>query len=461
MFKTLTKRSTIETATTGTAIPGIDANGKQQSTTQTVVTQIKKRKQRKRNAIIGIVALVVVVIGLAIANGGKEKSINVQTETVSRRTITSIVQATGKIQPEVKVKISPEVSGEIIDLPIKEGQQVTRGQLLAKIKPTTFEAAHEQGMASLNASKARMEQSRANMITAKQAFNRSKELRDKNLISASDYEAAEAQYQVAQANFNASNFEIKATESQLKQLTESLRKTAVIAPMGGVVTSLVSELGETVVGTSQFSGTEMMTVSDLAVMNAEVEVDENDVVNVSIGDKANITIDAYPGRIFRGTIVEIANSAKLKGMGTQEQSTNFEVKIRIDDFKGVDLRPGMSCIAKIETETKENVMAVPMIAVTRRDKSDDPTADSIKRAATGGEVPTIVFINDNGKAKAVPVKTGLSDNLYVEILSGLSGNEEIIKGNYSAVSKELQDKKAIKVENKSTTKSASDTKASN
>ncbi|HET6511182.1 MAG TPA: efflux RND transporter periplasmic adaptor subunit, partial [Candidatus Kapabacteria bacterium] len=303
MFKTFTKRSTIDTASTGTSIPGVDANGKQQSTTQTVVTQIKKRKQRKRNALIGVGVLIALVIGLAVANGGKEQTITVQTETVSRRTITSIVQATGKIQPEVKVKISPEVSGEIISLPIKEGQQVTRGQLLAKIKPTSFEAAHEQGMASLNASKARMEQSRANMITAKQAFNRSKELRDKNLISTSDFETAEAQFQVAQANFNAANFEIKATESQLKQLTESLRKTAVIAPMGGVVTSLVSELGETVVGTSQFSGTEMMTVSDLTVMNAEVEVDENDVVNVSIGDKANVTIDAYPGRTFRGTIV--------------------------------------------------------------------------------------------------------------------------------------------------------------
>ncbi len=453
MFKTFTKRSTIDTASTGTSIPGIDANGKQQSTTQTVVTQIKKRKQRKRNAIIGILALTILFIILAVANGGKEQAVTVQTETVTRRTITSIVQATGKIQPEVKVKISPEVSGEIIDLPIKEGQQVSRGQLLAKIKPTSFEAAHEQGMASLNASKARMEQSRANMITAKQAFNRSKELRDKNLISASDYESAEAQYQVAQANFNASNFEIKATESQLKQLTESLRKTAVIAPMGGVVTSLISELGETVVGTSQFSGTEMMTVSDLAVMNAEVEVDENDVVNVSIGDKANVTIDAFPGRIFRGTVVEIANSAKVMGMGSQEQSTNFEVKIRLDDFKGADLRPGMSCISKIETETKENVMAVPMIAVTRRDKTEDP-ADSIKRVATGAEVPTIVFVNENGKAKAVQVKTGLSDNLYVEILSGISGNEEVIKGNYRAISKELEDKKAIKVDNKAAAKPA-------
>jgi HlyD family secretion protein len=442
MFRTA-KRPTIQTASTGTDIPGIDSNGKPIST-QTVVTQMKKRKQRKRNALIGIGALVLIVVILAIAGGGKEQSITVQTEKVSRRTITSIVQATGKIQPEVKVKISPEVSGEIIELPIKEGNQVTRGQLLARIKPTTFEAAFEQGMASLNASKARMEQARANMITAKAAFGRSSDLKTKNLISAADYEQSEAQYQVAQANFSAANYEIKATESQLKQLQESLRKTSVLAPMNGIVTSLISELGETVVGTSQFSGTEMMTVSDLSVMNAEVEVDENDVVNVQIGDKANVTIDAFPGRVFRGTIVEIANSAKLKGMGTQEQSTNFEVKIRIDDFKGADLRPGMSCIAKIETETKENVMAVPMIAVTRR---DDPNMDSTKKAQMT-EIPTIVFINDNGKAKKVSVKTGLSDNSYVEILSGLKGDEEIIKGNYRAVSKELDDKKAIKVDNK-------------
>lgn len=442
MFRT-TKRPQINTATTGTAIPGNDTNGKPLST-QTVVTQMKKRKQRKRTVFIVSGVLLLVIVVLAIASGGKEEVITVQTEKVTRKTITSIVQATGKIQPEVKVKISPEVSGEIIELPIKEGEQVKRGQLLARIKPTTFEAAYEQGMASLNASKARMEQSRANLITAKASFARAKELRAKNLIAASDFEQAEAQYQVAEATLNAANYEIKATESQLKQLSESLRKTAVLAPMNGVVTQLISELGETVVGTSQFSGTEMMTVSDLNVMNAEVEVDENDVVNIQIGDKANITIDAFPDRTFRGTVVEIANSAKLKGVGTQEQSTNFEVKIRLDDFSGADLRPGMSCISKIETETKENVMAVPMIAVTRRDKGTDTTKKDI------GTVPTVIFINENGKAKMVPVKTGLSDNSYVEVISGLKGDEEVIKGNYRAVSKELEDKKAIKVDNKAT-----------
>lgn len=447
MFRT-TKRPKIDTASTGTAVPGVDSNGKAM-TTQTVVSQMKKRKQRKRNVLIVSGVLLLVIVGLAVASGGKEQMITVQTEKVSRKTITSIVQATGKIQPEVKVKISPEVSGEIIELPIKEGEPVKKGQLLARIKPTTFEAAHEQGMASLNASKARMEQSRANMITAKAAFARSKELKAKNLIAASDFEQAEAQYQVAEATLNAANYDIKATESQLKQLSESLRKTAVLAPMNGVVTQLISELGETVVGTSQFSGTEMMTVSDLNIMNAEVEVDENDVVNISIGDKANVTIDAFPNRTFRGTVVEIANSAKLKGLGTQEQSTNFEVKIRLDDFSGADLRPGMSCISKIETETKDDVMAVPMIAVTRRDNNKGE--DSSKKNTPHAEVPTIVFINENGKAKAVPVKTGLSDNSYVEVLSGLKGDEEIIKGNYRAVSKELEDKKAIKVDNKATT----------
>lgn len=442
MFKT-SSRPVIETATTGTSIPGMDAAGHGEST-KTVVTQIKRRKQRRRNLLLVSLALIIVVVVLAVLNGGKEQAITVQTETVSRRTITSIVQATGKIQPEIKVKISPEVSGEIIELPIKEGQQVNRGQLLARIKPTTFEAAYEQGMASLNATKARMEQSRANLITAKAEFNRSKDLLAKNLISQQDFEQIEARYQVAGANLNAANYEIRATESQLKQLSESLRKTSVLSPMGGVVTSLISQLGETVVGTSQFSGTEMMTISDLAAMNAEVEVDENDVVNIQIGDKANVTIDAYPNRTFRGTVVEIANSAKLKGAGTQEQSTNFDVKIRLDDFSGADLRPGMSCTAKIETETKENVMAVPMMAVTRRE-SRDAKSDSLKKSE---DLPMLVFVNDKGKAKAVTVKTGVSDNQYVEVLSGLKGDEEVIKGNYRAVSKELEDKKAIKVDNK-------------
>lgn len=445
MFKTM-KRPTIDTATSGTKIPGVDVtNGT--TTTKTVVTQIKKRKQRKRNLIIAISALVVLVVALSILNGSKEKTITVQTEKVSRRTITSIVQATGKIQPEVKVKISPEVSGAIIALPIKEGQKVLQGELLAKIKPTSFEAAHEQGMASLNASKARMEQSRANLITAKAEYNRSKDLLSKKLISQSDFEQAEARFQVAEANLSAANYEIKATESQLKQLTESLRKTAVMAPMTGVVTTLVSQLGETVVGTSQFSGTEMMTVSDLSIMNAEVEVDENDVVNIQLGDKANISIDAYPNRVFRGTVIEVANSAKLKGAGTQEQSTNFAVKIRLDDFAGADLRPGMSCTAKIETESKANTMAVPMMAVTRRDKDTSTTNAS----GAPKDIPMIVFINDKGKAKAVTVKTGISDNQYVEIVSGLKGDEEIIKGNYRAVSKDLEDKKAIKVDNAKTT----------
>jgi HlyD family secretion protein len=228
--------------------------------------------------------------------------------------------------------------------------------------------------------------------------------------------------------------------------------------MTGVVSSLISQLGEKVVGTSQFSGTEMMTISDLSVMNAMVDVDENDVVNIKIGNKVKVSIDAFPKRIFTGTVIEIANSAKLKGTGSSDQSTNFTVKVRLDDFGGADLRPGMSCTSRIETETKTNVLAVPLMAVTRRDNEEAKAQDSLKKAQQAGkgtfqegnETPTIVFIVEKGKAKQVPVKTGVSDNSYVEILSGLTGSEEIIKGNFRAVSKELSTGKSVKVDNSGT-----------
>jgi HlyD family secretion protein len=253
--------------------------------------------------------------------------------------------------------------------------------------------------------------------------------------------------------------DVTASKSQLKQYAESLRKTSVASPMNGVITQLISQLGEKVVGTSQFSGTEMMAVSDLSVMNAEVEVDENDVVNIKIGDTSRVTIDAFPGRVFKGIVVEIANSAKLKGTGTQDQSTNFAVKIRLEDFTEGELRPGMSCTAKIETDTKYNVMTVPIMAVTRRineekmatAKADDQQVSEVQKkqqtAKQEDASPTIVFVVENGRAKSVKVKTGISDNSYVEISDGIKGGEEIIKGNYSAVSKELQDKSLVRVDN--------------
>jgi HlyD family secretion protein len=432
----------------------------QQTSTKTVVEKLKKKKKRNRWIWISLAALVLFIVILAIVKGGKEKTITVQVEVASRRTITEVVQATGKIQPEFKVKIAPEVSGEIVSLPFKEGARVQQGQLLAKIKPTSFEAQYSAAVSQLQASKSRVEQMRAQRIQAELALKRIKELQGKGLAAASEVEQAQAAFDIADANIKAAQFDVAATQSQLKTYAESLRKTSVVAPMSGVITQLISQLGEKVVGTSQFSGTEIMTVSDLSVMNAEVEVDENDVVNISVGDTSRVTIDAFPGRIFSGTVVEIANSAKLKGLGTQDQSTNFAVKIRLLGFNEGELRPGMSCTAKIETETKNNVVAVPIMAVTRRTKekaqqSTDITSDEqqVSELAKKAEVtpkqdeaPTIVFIVENGKAKSIPVKTGISDNSYVEILSGIKGTEEVIKGNYAAVSKELQNGSAVKVE---------------
>lgn len=437
-----------------------------QPNTKTVVDKLRKKKKRNRWIWISLAALVVIIGVLIAMNSGKEKAITVQVEKASKRTITEVVQATGKIQPEYKVKVAPEVSGEITQLPFKEGARVKKGQLLAKIQPTSIEAQYEAARASVSGAQARVEQIRAQRIAAQLALKRGKELSAKGIMSASELEQLQANFDISDANFKAGQYDVSASQSQLKQFAESLRKTSVVAPMDGVITQLISQLGEKVVGTSQFSGTEMMTVSDLSVMNAEVEVDENDVVNISLGDTARVTIDAFPNRVFTGVVVEIANSAKLKGVGTQDQSTNFAVKIRLTDFTEGELRPGMSCTAKIETETKTDVMTVPIMAVTRRttmgaaktvEKKDNESpeiSEVAKKEETKKEdsSPLIVFIVDNGRAKSVHVKTGISDNAYVEITEGIKGGEEIIKGNYSAVSKDLKDKSLIRVERLSKTK---------
>jgi HlyD family secretion protein len=424
--------------------------------TKTVVDKLKKKKKRNRWIWISLIALVILVAVLIIIKSGKEKPITVQTEKVSKRTITEIVQATGKIQPETSVKISPEVSGEIIQLPFKEGASVNKGDKLAEILPTAIKAQYQAGLAQLEGSRAQIEQAKAQKLTADLNLKRIKSLHDKALSSDAELEQAQSQYDVTEANLNAAQHNVGYFENNLTLFSESLRKTSVLAPMNGYITQLISQLGEKVVGTSQFSGTEMMVVSDLSVMNAMVDVDENDVVNVKLGDTARISIDAFPDRIFIGNVIEVANSAELKGTGTQDQSTNFQVKIRLTGFQTGELRPGMSCTAKIETQTKSNVLTVPIMAVTRRTvenrtsvKEDQASEVGKKPAAQSEEdrSPTIVFINNGGRAKSVQVKTGISDNSYVEITEGLKGDEEVIKGNYSAVSKDLDDKKLIKIDN--------------
>jgi HlyD family secretion protein len=415
----------------------------------------RKRKRRTRTILIVVGVFVLLIVLAAVFGGGKKNAIAVQTEKVGYHTVTEEVQATGKIQPQVMVKVSPEVSGEIIELPFKEGDRVKKGDLVAKIKPLVFQEQYDAAEASYNSAKAQVEQQRANMIQAEANLKRGKKLNELHLMSDQDYDAAKAAYGSAVAAVNAADYTAKAAEGQMKQLQESLNWTNVLSPMDGVVTSLISQLGEKVVGTASFAGTEMMDISDLSLMNAMVDVDENDVVNIKLGDSVKISIDAFPDRVFTGKVIEIANSAKLSGTGTQDQSTNFTVKVRLDDFGAQDLRPGMSCTARIQTQTKPNVLAVPLMAVTRRDNEDAQAADSLKklREANKGtfheedETLAMVFIVNKDTAKSVTVKTGISDNNYVEILSGLKGGEEVVKGNFRAVSKELENGMLVKVDN--------------
>ncbi len=446
--------TTIETvSTTGTngGSPSIGI-----STMQTNLQLAKnKRKRKTRTLLIVLGSLAALIIIIVIATSGKDTGLTIQTEKVGYQTITEVVQATGKIQPEVMVKLSPEVSGEIVSLPFKEGDGVKKGDLVAKIKPLVFQEQYDAAESNYNSAKAQAESQNATVIQSEADLQRAETLVKSHLMSQQDYDAAKAKHDAAVSAFHAATFTAEAAAGQMRQLQESLNWTNVVAPMNGIITSLISQLGEKVVGTSQFAGTEMMDISDLTVMNAMVDVDENDVVNVKLGDPVKVSVDAFPDKIFTGKVIEIANSAKATGTGTQDQATNFTVKVRLDSLSSSDLRPGMSCTARIATKTKSNVLAVPLMAVTRRETDDEAAADSIRNVReankgtfNGDQQPSlIVFVAKNGVAKKVPVQTGISDNAYVEILGGLKGGEEVIKGNFRAVSKELEDGKKIKVDN--------------
>jgi HlyD family secretion protein len=404
------------------------------------------KKSKKKIIIISIIGVLLIAVTLIVILGSKKESIfTIQTEKAQRRTITQVVTATGKIYPEVQVVISPEVSGEITLLPVKEGMKVHRGDLLMKIKPDIYIAMRDQaasGLASAKASLARVDAD----------YKRSMELSAKGLISASDLEQSKMSYEVAKAQF-------EQADAQLSQSNESLAKTTIYAPMDGTISDLKVELGERVLGTSQFQGTTVMTVADLSRMEARVDVGENDIILISVGDTARIEVDAVQNRKLTGVVYEIGNTAKTTGSGTQEEVTNFTVKIRILD-KDVVLRPGMSMTATIETETKNNVITVPIQSVTTRssskgmEKNQQPSDGSEEMASNDTrikqkteKVKEIVFVVDNNAVKSVEVKRGISDDSYTEIISGLDENKEIVSGSYKAINRELEDGSKVKVDN--------------
>lgn len=429
------------------------------------LTVKQRRARRKKQIIYGLIALVVLWIVGSIIWGKREKPIPVTTETAIRKTIVQTVSATGKIQPEVEVKISPEVAGEIIELPVDDGMPVKKGDLLVKIKPDSYKALLEQQEAAISAAKATNLQQKATMMKTEHDFKRAEDLFNKKLISEQEYNAVEAAQDVAKNTYESSLHEIERAAAGSSQARDQLSKTTIYSPIDGTVTILNSKLGERLVATGQFAGTEVMRVADLGHMEARVDVNENDVVNVKLGDKAEIKIDAYGDRRFKGTVYQIGNTGKTTGTGTQEEVTNFEVKIRIEDHDVV-LKPALSCTADIQTNEVKDVVAVPMQAVTirtgdsnlspeeiekkkqkvaQRDKGDnnaefvDGRAEKVAQKEEREKLAKVVFLKKGGKAEIVKVTTGISDDTYTEIKSGVQPGDEVISGSYSVISRKLKE----------------------
>jgi len=428
--------------------------------------EMKKKKSRKRLWITIIAAVVIIGITVAsVANKRKDKPIPVTVEKAERKNITQLVTATGKIQPEVEVKIAPEVSGEIVDLPVHEGQVVHKGDLLLRIKPDVYKAQVEAQQAALAGSRAAIEQHKAELVKADLDLKRIKSLHEQHLVSDQDLNAAQTNYDIAQSALNTSKFDVERAEGSLRTINDSLTKTTIYSPSDGSISALESRLGERVVGTSQFAGTEVMRIADLSDMEAQVNVNENDVINVKVGDHAKISVDAYPDRKIDGVVREIAATATTQNAGSQEEVTNFLVKITVTD-KSIALRPGMSATADIQTATVQNAIAVPIQSVTVRqtgsklspeelekqkasqaaaDKTDNradvtnETEQKQKERAQRENLMRVVFVKKGDKVEERKVETGIADETDIEIKSGVKPGEEVVSGSYTVISRRLKD----------------------
>ena len=436
----------------------------------------KKRKPiwRRWYVILGVIVLLFIIVSSLL--GKREKPIPVTTEKAVKKTIVQTVSATGKIQPELEVKISPEVAGEIIELPVEDGMAIKKGQLLIKIRPDSYKALLEGQEAAISGARSINLQQKATLEKTEQDLRRAQDLFSKKMISESEYTTAQTARDVAKSTYESSMHEIERAEAGSSQARDQLSKTTIYSPIDGTVTILNSKLGERVVATNQFAGTEVMRVADLSRMEARVDVNENDVVNVKVGQKATISVDAYSDRKFKGTVQQIANTGKTTGAGTQEEVTNFEVKIRIED-RDVALRPSLSCTADIETNMVENAVAVPMQSVTirtgdsnlspeeiekrkqkvaARDQSDNNAEVSSDRQEKQAlkvdreKMSKVVFLKDGNKAKMVKVTTGIADDTSMEIKSGIIEGDEVISGSYSAISRKLKEGAKVMIDKEAT-----------
>ena len=418
---------------------------------------MKTNKLLRYLALIMVVFIVLAVVGKKLGWFGNEEVIKVAVEQAKRRVIVETITANGKVQPETEVKISPDVSGEIVELHVNEGDMVQAGKLLARIKPEVYVSARNRTLASVNSAKARLSQAEAQFIQSELSYNRNKKLWEEQAISESVYETEMSRYQVAKAELDAAKYSVLSAEAGLEEAEENLIKTSIYAPMGGTISMMLVEKGERVIGAQMMTGTEMMRIADMDRMEVQVEVNENDIVRVNMNDTAIIEVDAYLGEKFQGIVTEIANSANTSGLST-DQVTNFNVKILllresyqklIDDGFLNPFRPGMSATVDIKTETKSDILSLPIQAVTARsdsallnmEESDDISFD---REYTD-ELIEIIFVVEDDKAKVRRVKTGIQDNRYIEFLEGLEEDDEVIIAPYNAISKKLTADASVEV----------------
>ena len=372
----------------------------------------------------------VIIIAQKVGWISSEKPISVNTEKVERRNIIETVSASGKIQPETEVKISPDVSGEIVNLYVKEGDVVVKGDLLLKIKPDTYLSILERSRASLNTSKSSLAKAEAQLEESQSNFERNKTLYDKGTISKSEFEKIEASYKVAQLSVEDGEYMVSSAQASLREAQENLNKTNIYAPISGTISQLNVELGERVVGTAQMAGTELMRLANLQLMEVAVEVNENDINNVSLNDTAIVEVDAFLGQQYTGIVSEIANSANVVGVSA-DQVTNFEVKVRIIDE--VSFRPGMTATVEIQTQRVNDVLSLPIQAVTTRLDTTD----------NAEKIECVFAFQDNRKALQITVTTGIQDDEYIQIKSGLEEEQEIIIGPYNAVSRLLNNQSSV------------------
>lgn len=420
--------------------------------------------KKKILILIGIVATL--IIGLVVLKKigvikGNDNSIEVEIAKADEITIVETVSATGKIQPEIEVKIASQVSGEIVSLPIKEGQVVKKGDLLVKINPDLYTSGVSRSVSNYAGTKSGLAQADASFTEAKSNYERNKKLYEKGIISRSDWDKAIASFEVAKANKQTAYFNVQSAQASVKEAKDNLGRTIIFAPADGTISMLNVELGERILGTQQMSGTELMRVANLDNMEVEVSVNENDIVKINIGDETKIEVDAYLKKEFKGIVTSISNSAT--STTTADQVTNFKVKVRILKESYQDLlvgkpktyspfRPGMTATVDIITTRKEKVIGVPISAVVIKADTLPTPKFEVTDNENGNKIKSkidkkleCVFVKSNGKAKIRIVKTGIQDDTNIEIVSGLQKGDEIITGPYNTVSKELNSGDKVKL----------------